>query len=492
MIYTIECVLSVYTQKPVATLFQQMQSTKEPNSGFGTCTIPSLAMALLIPRWYSETHLKDLDHIAASLKTLRPEVCYTIIAALETCTSYQEALDFTGESIHNHPLDERFKATYHRLNRLFLDGDAQRGAVIAVHYPWMSFEHRKRTAAVIVSSTAHMEGLSGGVLTLGESKTIAGTPKRKSRHVRWLDHDIAKPFAIDGTAIAKGSAPAKDFDKKAKLATKVSVPDSDVLGVFATQDVIRGTLLLSDTTVTGATNVKTPKMCGNCFAKLTRFDYTLPGYGVRWCSSLCRDLAVATYLKPTHDGNQDEKLAWVQQHADRNYEQHPNFPLLLRFLATFVQEKTLHPLSHELAAPLTGNSHGEHKFTFTLHENIATPYRMLRDLGVDVFSDFRFETWVLLVLQHRISINKRAEPSAEGGFMSSVNPCFSMFNHSCESNASWKDVGTTTVEITASKNIKKGEEVYLDYGGTREEQRHWFGEGGCRCTKCRKEGEGFV
>lgn len=424
---------------------------------------------------------KHGDPIVLTVAAIRQEVCFVLVTALELCTSYHEAFAQCKDAATLYPLDERFVKLFRKLCDYCLEEDAHKGGFLATLYPWMSAEHKKRSVSILATAIAHIQGISSGICTLSES-TIAPSSQKPSKHVKWLDNDPTKPFTITGKAIPKRFIPARQLDGRLMNTNKIVVPHSDILGVFATRDIPRGTLLLTDLTVTGAASVTTSNTCSNCYSALGHTRLNLPCCSMRFCKPLCRDLALASY----HDAICSSDVDWVEQDAAYHRSDHPRTLLLLRFLATAVHEDT-HPLSHELAACLTGHYSGKHVSTFTLQESIAQPVRMLRDLGVDVFADERFDTWILLTLQHRISINKRAEPFRHGGYMVSVNPCFSMFNHSCENNASWEDGGTSTVQVRADRDIKKGEEVFLNYGGSGEWLTHWFGGMGCACPKCVRE-----
>lgn len=480
---------------------------------------------------------QPLDPIAAPIEAIRQEACYIMVLALQTCKSYHEALETCRDAMQMYPFDRRFSDLAETLRPSCEKEGSNQGGFIAIQYPWLSYEHKKRQRTTLASAIAHISGISQGALTLQESKTIAGSSpkpiKSTSRRVKWLDHDQTKTLMVDGTAVARPQLPPKDFSKKEKLPTKVKVPDSDILGVFATRDIPKDTLLLTDTTITGAASTRTRNMCGNCYALLPRHRYTTPGSSITWCSPLCRDLALASYHRPIHDKLPDGTLDWVQQAASaststtlttstnstastsQNQTTQPPPPhshlnlLLLRFLASALNENT-HPLCHETSAILSGRHDGAHIERFTREDSIAVPCRMLRDLGVDVFADGRFETWVLLMLRHRICVNVRVEDVQGGGtqtgWITAVNPCYSMFNHSCLPNARALNTGTTTVKVVALRDIAKGEEVFLDYRaaaagdrrytGGREERslddkdllRELLGAGGCRCGRCGGEG----
>lgn len=110
--------------------------------------------------------------------------------------------------------------------------------------------------------------------------------------------------------------------------------------------------------------------------------------------------------------------------------------------------------------------------------NIVVPQRILLTLGVDIFKDLRYDTWVLQTIWARIRNN--AFGGVQEGPMGSltsfwVGPLYSFMNHSCEPNAESDDVAVTyrpvtapifrssTKAIIATREIRRGEEISVSY-----------------------------
>ena len=74
-----------------------------------------------------------------------------------------------------------------------------------------------------------------------------------------------------------------------------------------------------------------------------------------------------------------------------------NSLLWLRVLACCVQTG-LHPLETPWMAKLTAQYETEQKVGWSYQANIVTPYEVLEKLGVDVFTDTRYDSWVLSVM----------------------------------------------------------------------------------------------
>lgn len=71
------------------------------------------------------------------------------------------------------------------------------------------------------------------------------------------------------------------------------------------------------------------------------------------------------------------------------------------------------------------------------------PHRILVSLGVDIFRDLRYDTWVLRVIRSRMEVNGwGGEQNGEDFSVRryAVFPHYSFFNHSCDSNADSFDV----------------------------------------------------
>lgn len=270
-----------------------------------------------------------------------------------------------------------------------------------------------------------------------------------------------------------------------------TVRGSDVLGIFATQDISRGQTVLVSHTVITATSVVSPKICHNCCRDMASLGISCTTCSVNYCSLRCRTAAQNAYHKVTCG----KDFSWVYE-ADRN-DIGQQATLFLRVLAICVQSG-MHPLDHPLIARLTANYEGDHSEHFTFAADIQTPIRILQDLDVDPFADSRFDTWVLRTVWARLVINKIQSDDRPGErYILSVNPLHCFFNHSCDAQLFY-DVGNdggTKAVLCAKRKIKKGEELFVSYIDAdkmpsvkkrREALFPWFG-GDCRCERCRRE-----
>jgi hypothetical protein len=278
------------------------------------------------------------------------------------------------------------------------------------------------------------------------------------------------------------------------LAQSTISSHGDMLGMFAARDIRLGEGILLDRTATGACSNIDTDACSNCFAGITQKPIHTACCATKYCSSECRDLALATYHIPICG----QDFSWLQISATGlTHNASPLRPLLmLRFIATCVQAgPDAHPLNHPLIARLQPLSNRSHIDVFTFTESITTPIKILQQLGVDVFTNHRFDTMVLHTIWTRLANNKAGSFDPKRGFVDEISPHLPLFNHSCEPNVEWKrGDGSTTIWFFAKKQVKKGEELfssYLDVKGMSLEERTeglwpWF-EGVCLCSKCVRE-----
>jgi hypothetical protein len=143
---------------------------------------------------------------------------------------------------------------------------------------------------------------------------------------------------------------------------------------------------------------------------------------------------------------------------------------------------------------------------WSLASHVDVPQRILTTLGVDIFKDLRYDTWVLQTIWARMVNNQHGGVEAR-----SVNPLYSFINHSCEPNAEARGLDKTypaqsapvlessALAIIARRDIKPGEEIYISYLDGHDLFRsrahrnlrlraNWL-SGDCMCTRCRREAQ---
>ncbi|KAI9808269.1 MAG: hypothetical protein M1825_004726 [Sarcosagium campestre] len=163
-----------------------------------------------------------------------------------------------------------------------------------------------------------------------------------------------------------------------------------------------------------------------------------------------------------------------------------------------------HILAHEIEAmvPLLGgdkldDAASGRKFPFSWAANIAVPFDILETMGVNIFKDLAFDTWVIQTVLQKLAVNAVAwdkerrnmvdisqtpenvegmpqPPANRPQFCNLyVHTGFSLFNHACadSNNASWgwmfdpKDeyAPANKILVKADRDIRQGEEVTVKY-----------------------------
>lgn len=320
------------------------------------------------------------------------------------------------------------------------------GSVVTMHYPWMEERHLSRSRETIEIVNSELQ-----------------------RNVQ--------PPAL-------------------RLGRSTLAPGTDVLGMFATRDVRKGECILVDRTATAAVSRPPPTPhCEACYDALLMSPLTAGCCTALFCSPACHALAMRTY----HRALCGQEFTWLlAPAASLRHNASPMRPLLtLRFLALCATSPSTHPLDHPLIARLSPLANTTHLDIFTLAESVATPLRILAQLGVDIFADPRFSTAVLHALWTRLANNKAGSSDGELGVVDEVGPLLPLFNHSCDPSVEYsREEGNTTVRFFALRDVAAGEEVwdsYLDVEDLPRAERAerlwpWFGRA-CKCPRCTREAD---
>jgi hypothetical protein len=241
--------------------------------------------------------------------------------------------------------------------------------------------------------------------------------------------------------------------------------DSASLGIFATANLPKGAEILVDRTTYFGCNG--PGL-GNSRANLEG----AAGCGDRLHPNIVEDGV-------GHD------LQWVRERAGT----HAADPLLLcRILLACVRGLVESPLDQPAVARLTAAYHRQDARTFHLDRDFAIVNDALEQFGIDIFANQEYDTWVLFTISARLHNNSWTNPIAV-----SLNPLFSMFNHSCDPNAEWNtQKDHRTVIMRTSRDVVKGEQFFVEYdsfvhdeavGERRQRLARWI-DGPCMCHRC--------
>ena len=299
-----------------------------------------------------------------------------------------------------------------------------------------------------------------------------------------------------------------------------TVGADDDIAVVATRDLFPGEVIATDTqriAIVDTVSERDAPRCGNCFVLLP--DGGEPATSAccaeRYCSPTCRSGALQTYHSPGGPLCRGALPATTAPHPALGVMCAP-IQLLGRLASAFLNSpesrRGVHPLAHPLLSRWKPDFRPVRpiRTPFAFDAHVRAPVRVLRGLGVDVFRDQRWDTWVVLHLVNRISVNFLAHLLAAGaraeeegdpaggprsgggeeapGTVYSLGFLLPLFNHACDPNLATEDgIGGRTIK--ARRVIKKGEELtvnYVDLGLSKDERdsklKCWFDS--CRCDGC--------
>ena len=340
----------------------------------------------------------------------------------------------------------------------------------------------------------------GGVLLRQYPWMTADILHRESKFV-FEDAQKELESASSKCTIRQTSVPSTRTDRTQ------SKPDPDVFGLFVTQDIRKHETILIDKTDVCATN--TSDCCQNCCGNLpttTRSVTTFSCCGARYCSQDCS----ARALRSHHRVLCGKDFSFIKSDDNKGaYSAAPGGSVeslfWVRLLSIVVQESAPHPLKTSIIARLTRQYGADFTIGFNLTQQIATPIRIMQTLGIDVFANPKFDTWVLHTIRAHIIANYITVQLGEGELMfgggkplMALMPLYSFQNHSCEPNVHERfDDNGSTMTIFAQRDMKAGEELkpmYLNnidgYTMPRKERQAklipWFA-GPCKCERCERE-----
>jgi SET domain len=144
---------------------------------------------------------------------------------------------------------------------------------------------------------------------------------------------------------------------------------------------------------------------------------------------------------------------------------------------------------------LTANYSPGYPVEFSYTRDIETPIFLLFCMGIDVFKEPEFDTWVIMTIFHRLRINMWEDNDANGVHWQGLSSLYSLFNHHCEPNVEWEKSRTdSSIVMTTKRQIMEGEELCISYLNDenlklshterQEKLATWFRE--CGCGKCRR------
>lgn len=270
--------------------------------------------------------------------------------------------------------------------------------------------------------------------------------------------------------------------------------EDDCIGAVAMRDITAGETVLIDTMSAGSVGVDAdPTGCPTCCASPVQ-NFWNTCCSVLYCSQRCADVAIETFHEPIC-AKDFEYLYTAARKATTTTDFSLDALLLLRVLALSIHENVDHPLKSTLSVRLTP-AYGfkePNLIIFNFQDHIMTPISILETLGINVFTNPLYDTWVLHTIKCRLQNNKHGQTLGDWPG-TSISGLYSMLNHSCSPNVDWRhDSASSEVTMFTTRDCKKGEELCISYIGAtwnampvkdrRKKLMGWFGMA-CRCEKC--------
>lgn len=276
----------------------------------------------------------------------------------------------------------------------------------------------------------------------------------------------------------------------------------DVLGVYATRDISMGEVLFKDSTTTAV--VASEKDRGVlCCTTLSSRRAKCGGCQTSFCSQEC--LLAASLAGHLASCGCTMLYRGFGREDPAKYTRLARAKHLMRYLEFTVQhlrtvnDAQLHPLQVRPICRLTPKYTGSEIVPFNLLEDIVQPLSMLQTLGIDIFADHRFDTWVLFTMRLRLNNNvvgMKMNSKNNKEYIYGVYPLMAVLNHSCDHHVEYnREASDATIVLKAVKDIVKGEEIFTSYIPDEEDLglldrraslMAWFGTD-CRCSRCMKE-----
>ncbi|TGO52363.1 hypothetical protein BOTNAR_0327g00090 [Botryotinia narcissicola] len=313
----------------------------------------------------------------------------------------------------------------------------------------------------------------------------------------WMTEDVVarSDEVIEKVAAEFASASSNCVVSKSTIRLAISpeeISEIDVLGVVETRDIMAKESVLVDPTLAAVVDSvdRCPACCGPLLNKIENSCCK-----TLYCSSSCSQTELDSYHTILCGKDLDCLLGTESESLSDPTESSIGSNLFLRVLALSLKENAASPLKTSLISRLTPayNPNNPQLIELNFKDHIITPIRILRGLGINVFANSAYDTWVLHTIYCRLQNNKHGQ-TFDDTCGTAVNPLYSMFNHSCDPNIDWRhNDENSTVTMFAERDIRKGEEMFISYigrgKGLKERQGKlmpWFGMD-CACHMCNEE-----
>ncbi|KAI9840625.1 MAG: hypothetical protein M1838_003987, partial [Thelocarpon superellum] len=321
------------------------------------------------------------------------------------------------------------------------------GTVRREIYPWNEHEPDRFSERTLTALNAMM-------------RTVA--PKCE---VRVTELPALKPMATTKQEKARGKGYREGEEEEKEEEEGEEMPTITQLGLFATEDIPGGEVVLREASVLTANNRLHESLCDACSTAFTFPSHddmsSSQGGGpipcpscddIFFCSPMCLERAQALY-HPSVCGKEVEtigKEVSAQESPEALY-----LLLLARALAMSFTTDT-HPLELEAVKYIWGDFSNSLTSTsastssapvstlpFTYTHNINMPLHVLTKMDINIWTTLELtDTWILNTLYAKFRGTASARLSTRAGDsrpeVCAVHPAWSLANHSCAPNVMWE------------------------------------------------------
>ena len=439
--------------------------TREPGDGSLTAKVFSTILSKL-PQGEHEPLEAYYLLVFSSIERIHERAYLVMAHGLLSMSAWFDALAVLEEAIVAFPENEEFQILRRRWkkearrlkdhlqiqgkNDETIDRIMKTGQLERVAYPWIGVKELERSVKSMKKVNAQFEAAS--------------------------ENACIQRSSLDGASTRDGAR-------------------EENFGVFAKCDIQQGEMILFTKSIW--TDYKTrvgDNCCSACCDSVPeKLAIKMTCCTSAFCSKVCKQEAIDTY----HDVMCGKDFRWLYiacTEGDQVYSD--KVPLMMvKILATAIH-LNCKPLKVPCVRTLKANYDNVSLSKFTLFDNIITPIQILETLGVDVFTNLKFDSWAIQTVITRIENNRVGKKTLSNQEYSTVDPLFCMFNHSCMPSAAFHFLGgSTETRVKAIRDIKKGEEICVSYIEPRlpesvRRDKIWRRIGRvCDCLRCRRERE---
>ncbi|CAG8713756.1 3892_t:CDS:1, partial [Ambispora leptoticha] len=257
---------------------------------------------------------------------------------------------------------------------------------------------------------------------------------------------------------------------KVSLVSFPGASQTHEFGIVATENIKKGTILLDEKPLISA-HAPGQQLCDFCNKSASSKKFSCPKANCSeiFCSRDCFDKAWRLY----HRAICGKNLDLLYEIVNKELKRAGNFLIMILKIFAIAKQQDICPLDIEGIKHLFPFQHSTAWFQ---HGLIAIDFyfELMNLLKLSV-SDPRYEPWIYLTIYRKTKPNTSFfNPLTSTG---QFYPIISLFNHHCDPNAGCEDVVsrairrgksfdfgmTLSTQIVATRNIKKGDQVFLNY-----------------------------